>query len=275
MGAPGRVDQPLDVGGGVLTVEDEHLDRAGGDLVVDGGLVGGSGVVALADGVEEGRRGHQVEAEGLRHGRHDALRRADRPPGVAGPDLGDDAVVGLQGDVDEVLVQLIEVGGVGRPEGLVVGRDPVDHGVDVGRRVPPMGVVTVLQARRGRPRAARRRAGAGLASTRFVDPRVVAEPVADHVAGGGHAAGVGGGRLVVVGIGGGVVDQAADLHPVASELGGDAPPEVLRRHHRDRAGGARRRRGGAAGRRQEEGEHRGQPADDERVPIHIGDRKRE
>src|SRR5262249_29651898 len=60
------------------------------------------------------------------------------------------------------------------------------------------------------------------------DPRVVSDPVLDHEPRPGDGPAVGRGRLVAVRIGVGVGDEAHDVHVGASDLAGDAAPEVFR-----------------------------------------------
>src|SRR4029077_10650721 len=82
-----------------------------------------------------------------------------------------------------------------------------------------------------------------------------------------HRASVFAGRFVVVRVGGGVGDDARHFDPVATELGGDAAPEVLRRDHPQLArGGARSRLGATApgqegGRREQRDEQAGEGAE--------------
>src|SRR5436305_10152390 len=77
-GGIGGADQPLDVRGGVLAVEDEEADGLGRDLSIDGRLVGRGRVTAFGHGVEERRWGEQAEPQGGCQRREKALRGADR-----------------------------------------------------------------------------------------------------------------------------------------------------------------------------------------------------
>src|SRR3989442_4787141 len=72
-------------------------------------------------------------------------------------------------------------------------------------------------------------------------PGVVADPVDDHQLCARNGSRVGGRRLVVVGVGGGARDHARDVNPAATDLRGDAAPEVLRRDHLQTLGSGRRR----------------------------------
>ena len=62
-------------------------------------------------------------------------------------------------------------------------------------------------------------------------PRVIADPVDDRQLRGGHRARVAGARLVVVGILGGVDDDALHAGVNAAQLARDAAPEVLGGRH--------------------------------------------
>src|SRR5205823_3688305 len=117
--------------------------------------------------------------------------------------------------------------GVELPIGL---HDRVDRALHVPRRVPEVGVAAGLCAHEiadGDHVAA----GYRVRVYQLGRPRVVAHAVHQRELGLGEGARVGWGGLVVVRVGGRVVDQARDLHAVAAELRGDAAPEVLGGHY--------------------------------------------
>ena len=123
---------------------------------------------------------------------------------------------------------LVEITGVGRVQRLVVGGDPVGDLLDVIGAVPEVGIVSrllVQQVRDGDQLATlvrRKELGA---------PVVVARSVQDHVVGGGEGPGVPGAALILMRVGVGVGDDAGHRDVRATQLGGDAAPEVLPRHH--------------------------------------------
>src|SRR5439155_27157448 len=167
------------------------------------------------------------------------LRRADRSTGIFRLDVGDEAVVPAQVLGLEVLALLREVAGVARVELGVVGGDPGDDLVYVVRGVPAVRVAALPDADQvadGEHGPVAGRVGVD----HLLGARVVAVAVDDHVPRRGDRAGVGGGRLVAVGVGVGLADDGGDLDAVRAELGGEAAPEVLRDgdlDHRPAAGG--------------------------------------
>src|SRR5215475_8638810 len=117
-----------------------------GDLGVRCCLVRRGRLTALAHGVEQVWRRDQIEPDGGRHGYEDRFRGADRGAGVSGPDFVDEVVVLLERGVHDYFVTLGEVRHVRWVDPRIVGGDPVDHGMYVGRRVPAMRVTTLRNA---------------------------------------------------------------------------------------------------------------------------------
>jgi hypothetical protein len=117
----------------------------------------------------------------------------------------------------EARLLLREVAGVLRVELVVVADNRVDHQLHVRRRVPAVGVAAGLdpdEIADVEDDSSRD----GIRCDQLVRPGVVADAVHDHHPRTRDRARVGGGRLVVVRVGRGTRDHAADLNPVAAEL---------------------------------------------------------
>ena len=160
----------------------------------------------------------------------DALRGADRGARVARADLRDEVVVFGQALIFVGASAAFEVGGVGGVGALVLGGDRGDRLAHRARRVPLVRVVARFEAEQVAD-VDHGAAGAGVGVEQLRRPFVVADPVDDRDLRLGHRPRVFGARFVVVGVGGGVGDDARHRDPVAAELGGDAAPGVLGGNH--------------------------------------------
>ncbi len=225
-------DQALDVRRRVLRVEDESLDRFRGDLVLDFRFVRGDWVGAFADRLEIAVRRDQVETGAFGQVGGDALGRADPGPCILLLDRVNGVVVVLQ-PISPIRRALLGDGGcIGRVDLREVRRDAVDDLVDVGRQIPQVRVVALFLAEEvghGQHRPPRGR----VRVHQLRHPGVVAGSVDDHVLRLRDQASVRWRRLVSVRIGVGVDDDAGHLDVGATDLRGDAAPEVLRRDDLD------------------------------------------
>jgi hypothetical protein len=223
--AADRVD-PLDVRGRVLAVVDPDLDQSVLRLAVDRLLVLRADLGALGNRVGEAVRRDQLQADRRAERPEDALAVADRHASEAAADLGPELVVLGERDRLEVALLLREVRLVGRVEPLVVGDDGGNHLTHAPRGVPLVGVVALLQPEQIADRE-RRPARDRIRGKEPRGPGVVVDPVHDRELRARHRARVARGRLIVVGIGVRVDDDALHRHLGAAELRRDAPPEVL------------------------------------------------
>ena len=164
----------------------------------------------------------------------DRLRRPDRRTREPGPDPGRRRVVAGQGDLLVPGPARGEVAAVGRVDAGEVGGGGTDEPVDVGGVVPEVGVPARGHAHQLPDVEHRPAAAVGGQQARH--PRVVAGAVLDRHLGVGQRPGVGCRRLVGMGVGVRVVDDAHHVGVGAADLGDDAAPEVLGRHHPHHAG---------------------------------------
>ena len=136
---------PLHIGGHVLAVEHPHLDLAIFGLAIHSALVLGGHFAALGDRLGEAVGRQQLQVKVFAETLEDALAVAHRHPGVARADLTAQRVVARQSAGLEGLLAPGEVGRAGRVQAIVVGDDPVHDRVHVGREVPAVGVLAVVQ----------------------------------------------------------------------------------------------------------------------------------
>ena len=115
--------------------------------------------------------------------------------------------------------------------------DLLDDRVHVGGEVPAVGVVSLLQPEQ-LPDVQRHAPAQRAGGEQLRGPFVVADPVDDRQPRGRHRARVFGRRLVAVGVGSGVDDDAPHPHTLAAELCRDRTPEVLGGDHLELAGAA-------------------------------------
>lgn len=138
-----------------------------------------------------------------------------------------------------------EVSTVTRVEVLEVRHQLLDYDLDVIGVVPPMRVVPVDQSQPGTD--VERGDGHCVRREELRDPRVVAQAVLDDQLCLGQAAGIGRSRLVAMGIGVRVGNDAHDMGVLTADLAGDAPPEIFGRGHLDHRSPGGRRRATAGG----------------------------